>query len=64
MPTGGVDATQESISAWFQAGAAAVGIGSKLITKENVAAGDFASIENRVANVVTWIREARAERAW
>ncbi|NLE75316.1 MAG: bifunctional 4-hydroxy-2-oxoglutarate aldolase/2-dehydro-3-deoxy-phosphogluconate aldolase, partial [Chloroflexi bacterium] len=31
MPTGGVDATEESLRAWFQAGVAAVGIGSKLI---------------------------------
>jgi len=27
MPTGGVEATQESITAWFKAGVAAVGIG-------------------------------------
>ncbi|MDB5014730.1 MAG: bifunctional 4-hydroxy-2-oxoglutarate aldolase/2-dehydro-3-deoxy-phosphogluconate aldolase [Daejeonella sp.] len=34
MPTGGVELTQENISAWFKAGVCAVGMGSKLITKE------------------------------
>jgi 2-dehydro-3-deoxyphosphogluconate aldolase/(4S)-4-hydroxy-2-oxoglutarate aldolase len=33
MPTGGVEMNQENISAWFNAGVAAVGMGSKLITK-------------------------------
>jgi 2-dehydro-3-deoxyphosphogluconate aldolase/(4S)-4-hydroxy-2-oxoglutarate aldolase len=59
MPTGGVDATQESIRAWFQAGVACVGIGSKLITKELVAAGDWQGISGKVAQVLAWIRDAR-----
>jgi len=33
MPTGGVEMTQENISGWFKAGAVAVGMGSKLITR-------------------------------
>ena len=33
LVTGGVDATEESISSWLKAGAAGVGLGSKLITK-------------------------------
>jgi len=33
MPTGGVEPTEESLSAWFKAGAACVGIGSQLIGK-------------------------------
>jgi len=61
MPTGGVDATQQSINAWVKAGAAALGIGSKLITKNDVAARDFKSITNRVRNVLDWIRQARAD---
>ncbi len=61
MPTGGVAATQENLRAWFEAGAAAVGMGSKLITKELVAAGDFEGITRQVAQVIAWIREARGE---
>jgi 2-dehydro-3-deoxyphosphogluconate aldolase/(4S)-4-hydroxy-2-oxoglutarate aldolase len=33
MPTGGVDLSSENISAWFKAGVCAVGMGSKLISK-------------------------------
>jgi 2-dehydro-3-deoxyphosphogluconate aldolase/(4S)-4-hydroxy-2-oxoglutarate aldolase len=33
MPTGGVDMDQDNISSWFKAGVSAVGMGSKLITK-------------------------------
>ena len=59
MPTGGVDATQASIRAWFQAGVACVGIGSRLITRELVAAGDWEGLSRQVAQVLAWIREAR-----
>lgn len=33
LPTGGVDLTKENISGWFNAGAAALGMGGKLISK-------------------------------
>jgi 2-dehydro-3-deoxyphosphogluconate aldolase/(4S)-4-hydroxy-2-oxoglutarate aldolase len=59
MPTGGVDATEESIRAWFEAGAACVGMGSKLIRKDRVAAGDFEAISSKVAQVLAWIRDVR-----
>ena len=59
MPTGGVDATEESIRGWFRAGAACVGMGSKLIRKDLVAAGDWAGITDQVRQVLAWIREAR-----
>jgi 2-dehydro-3-deoxyphosphogluconate aldolase/(4S)-4-hydroxy-2-oxoglutarate aldolase len=62
MPTGGVETTQESIKTWFKAGVAAVGIGSNLIRKEWVKGGDFASIEQKTAEVIHWIRLARGEK--
>ncbi|HTI60283.1 bifunctional 4-hydroxy-2-oxoglutarate aldolase/2-dehydro-3-deoxy-phosphogluconate aldolase [Mucilaginibacter sp.] len=34
MPTGGVELNKENISGWFKAGVCAVGMGSKLITKQ------------------------------
>ncbi|BAU53873.1 bifunctional 4-hydroxy-2-oxoglutarate aldolase/2-dehydro-3-deoxy-phosphogluconate aldolase [Mucilaginibacter gotjawali] len=34
MPTGGVDLTSENINAWFHSGVSAVGMGSKLISRE------------------------------
>jgi len=59
MPTGGVDATEESIRAWFEAGVACVGMGSRLITRDLVAAGDFGGISNKAAQVLAWIRDVR-----
>ncbi len=59
MPTGGVDASEESIRAWFEAGVACVGIGSRLITKALVAAGDFETIAAKVAQVLAWIQDIR-----
>jgi 2-dehydro-3-deoxyphosphogluconate aldolase/(4S)-4-hydroxy-2-oxoglutarate aldolase len=61
MPTGGVDATQESIKSWFSAGVACVGIGSQLITKQYIAAGDFEGLAQKTAQVLQWIREARGK---
>ena len=59
MPTGGVDATEESIRAWFGAGVACVGIGSKLIRKEWVVARDWMAITAQVRKVLAWIQQAR-----
>jgi len=61
MPTGGVETTKDSITAWFKAGITAAGIGSNLVKKEWVAAGDYAAITAKTAQVLAWIREARAK---
>ena len=61
MPTGGVDATRESIEGWFSAGVTCVGVGSKLISKDLVAKGDFDAIAAKTAQVLEWIREVRAQ---
>jgi len=63
MPTGGVETTKESITAWFKAGIAAAGIGSNLIKKEWVAAENYAAITAKTAEVLAWIREARGGKA-
>ena len=59
MPTGGVDATQKSVQEWIRAGAACLGMGSKLIRKEWVKSGNYAAIRENVRNVLRWIQEAR-----
>jgi 2-dehydro-3-deoxyphosphogluconate aldolase/(4S)-4-hydroxy-2-oxoglutarate aldolase len=59
MPTGGVTATEENIKGWFEAGAACVGMGSKLVRKDLVVAGDWEGITALTRKVLTWIREAR-----
>lgn len=59
MPTGGVEPTAESINAWFKAGVAAVGIGSKLISQQAVNAGDWDVIRRTVAATLALIAAAR-----
>ena len=59
MPTGGVSPTKESLSEWFSAGCACVGMGSKLITKELVEKKDFKAIEENVRNALHIIKEVR-----
>lgn len=49
MVTGGVEPTEENLSAWFKAGAFAVGMGSKLFPKDKVAAGDWEYVRNKCA---------------
>lgn len=56
MPTGGVDTTKESIESWFKAGVSAVGMGSKLIRKDLMAAKDYSTIENETKKVLEIIQ--------
>jgi 2-dehydro-3-deoxyphosphogluconate aldolase / (4S)-4-hydroxy-2-oxoglutarate aldolase len=56
MPTGGVDTTAESIGGWFKAGVCAVGMGSKLISKDLMAAKDYATIEKTTREVLALIK--------
>ncbi len=44
LVTGGVDATESSINSWLKAGAAGVGLGSKLITKNLLANKQYADL--------------------
>ncbi|MEE3234393.1 MAG: bifunctional 4-hydroxy-2-oxoglutarate aldolase/2-dehydro-3-deoxy-phosphogluconate aldolase [Candidatus Latescibacterota bacterium] len=59
MPTGGVDATRESLASWIQSGVAAVGAGSKLITKELVDAKDWGGLTQKISQSVKWVQEIR-----
>lgn len=59
MPTGGVAATFESMSEWFTAGVAAVGIGSNLIRKDWVNNEDFDFISSKATQLVSYIQEIR-----
>jgi 2-dehydro-3-deoxyphosphogluconate aldolase/(4S)-4-hydroxy-2-oxoglutarate aldolase len=61
MPTGGVDATEESLTKWFKAGVACVGIGSNLITKELLAAKDYSGVEKKVRETIALIRKIRGK---
>lgn len=47
MVTGGVEPTEENLTAWFSAGVFCVGMGSKLFPKDRVAAGDWQYITEK-----------------
>lgn len=60
MPTGGVDTTKENIESWFKAGVSAVGMGSKLVSKELMASQDYTTIENETKKVLDIIRSIKS----
>lgn len=59
MPTGGVDVTEASLRPWFEAGIVACGMGSNLITRALLEAGDYAGLEARVRETVQLIQSIR-----
>ena len=61
MPTGGVDPDEASLTKWFKAGIVAAGMGSKLITKEHLAAKDYKGIEVKVAETIALIKKIRGK---
>ena len=59
MPTGGVSPTKESLSSWFEAGVTCVGMGSKLIKKDNQGSFNLKEIRDQVNQVLGIIRGLR-----
>ncbi len=59
IPTGGID--EHNAAAFIEAGAAAVGIGGKLLDRRAIAAGDFAVVEQSARTIVEAVRHARVD---
>lgn len=59
MPTGGVSPEKENIYAWIRAGAACLGIGSKLISSKLIESHQYNTLTASVQQVLSWIQEAR-----
>jgi 2-dehydro-3-deoxyphosphogluconate aldolase/(4S)-4-hydroxy-2-oxoglutarate aldolase len=62
LPTGGVDANETSIGAWIKAGAAAIGLGSRLISAQAIERREFDAIADRTTQCVGWVQLARESR--
>jgi 2-dehydro-3-deoxyphosphogluconate aldolase/(4S)-4-hydroxy-2-oxoglutarate aldolase len=62
MPTGGVSPTKESLTAWFEAGVACVGMGSNLITRDLLEKNDFAGITKKVKETLELIAQIRKSK--
>ncbi len=58
MPTGGVELTPENIGAWFHAGASAVGMGGKLISKDVLNNHLYEQLYTSTVNAVELIKAA------
>ncbi|NHB68617.1 bifunctional 4-hydroxy-2-oxoglutarate aldolase/2-dehydro-3-deoxy-phosphogluconate aldolase [Perlabentimonas gracilis] len=59
MPTGGVEPTEENLSAWFKAGVTCVGMGSQLISKEIVNTRNFTLLEENVRTACEILKNIR-----
>ena len=59
MPTGGVSPTIESISSWFNAGVSCVGMGSKLLSKDLIAKGDYEQLKINASTALELIKSVR-----
>ena len=59
IPTGGVEIATDNISAWFKSGVCAVGMGSKLISKEIMTEEDYDTLYNLTKVTLKIIKEAR-----
>lgn len=59
MPTGGVEPTEENVTTWIKAGAACLGLGSKLFPADVIKAGNFNEITENVKRVLGWVKNAR-----
>jgi 2-dehydro-3-deoxyphosphogluconate aldolase / (4S)-4-hydroxy-2-oxoglutarate aldolase len=56
MPTGGVETTRENLQQWFNAGVCAVGMGSRLITKELLETKNYKAIEQAARETLAVIQ--------
>jgi 2-dehydro-3-deoxyphosphogluconate aldolase/(4S)-4-hydroxy-2-oxoglutarate aldolase len=59
MITGGVEPTEQNLSAWFKAGAMSVGMGSQLFTKEILETKNWVQLQQRVADSIAIIKRVR-----
>ena len=60
MPTGGVSLDKNNLEDWFKAGVAAVGMGSKLISKDLLASKKYTDITNLTKQAINMINEIRS----
>lgn len=59
MPTGGVTTEESNIKAWFDAGAACIGMGSKLVSSKLVSEGKYNEIASLTSEVLKIIKNIR-----
>lgn len=60
MPTGGVSPEKENLQQWFEAGAVAVGMGSRRITKELIRKKAYRQLAEKVKELINTVGEIRS----
>ena len=63
MPTGGVEAEENNLRGWFGAGVVAVGMGSKLISKEAIQNGNYEGLKTAVAKALQLVKQVTSPAA-
>ncbi len=59
MPTGGVDLSKENIASWFKVGVCAVGMGSKLISKDVMEGENYELLAKNTKEVLAVIQSIK-----
>lgn len=59
MPTGGVSPDEANLREWFKAGVCCVGMGSQLVRKDWIKAGEFAKIQELTTTTLALIQKIR-----
>ncbi len=59
VPTGGVEIEENNIASWFKAGVCAVGMGSKLVSKQIIEQRDYDKIESLTKKTFEIINKVR-----
>ncbi|OLY92123.1 2-dehydro-3-deoxyphosphogluconate aldolase / (4S)-4-hydroxy-2-oxoglutarate aldolase [Cnuella takakiae] len=59
LVTGGVEATADNLKGWFNAGVTGVGMGSKVLTKELIAAGDYPALTEKMKKALELAKAAK-----
>ncbi|HET7116339.1 MAG TPA: bifunctional 4-hydroxy-2-oxoglutarate aldolase/2-dehydro-3-deoxy-phosphogluconate aldolase [Hanamia sp.] len=61
MPTGGVELDKENIAEWIKAGVCAVGMGSKLISKQLLEQKDYAKIGDLASQAIDIVNSVKGQ---
>lgn len=59
IPTGGVEIEENNLKTWFKSGVCAVGMGSKMITKEILDNKDLKTLKDNAVKALTLIKQSK-----
>jgi 2-dehydro-3-deoxyphosphogluconate aldolase / (4S)-4-hydroxy-2-oxoglutarate aldolase len=60
MPAGGIETNEENLTGWFKSGASAVGLGTKLISKNLVETKDYQGMESLTRQTLQLVQKIKS----